>query len=104
MFTAKFRLDKANGIVEGLEAHLLLPNGPNTDGFLVPRDAVVDNYGETMVFLAIDKMARKTRVKVAGYVGLNAVVTGEGLKKDLQVIVKGSKRVDDEQQIRFQKF
>jgi len=102
-FTAKFRLDKPAKIVEGLEALLTLPSGPRTDGFLVPRDGVVNKYGEIMVFLAKDEKARRVPVKVVGYDGLNALVTGEGLEKGLKVIVKGSKRVKDEQQIRFKR-
>ncbi len=100
-FTAKFRLDAPEKIFEGLEASILLPSGPKTEGFLVPRDAVVNKYGEIMVFLAINKAARMIPVKVAGYIGLKAVITGDGLEKGLKVIVKGSKRVTDGQQVRY---
>lgn len=102
-FTAKFRLDKPEKIVEGLEALLTLPSGPRAVGFLVSRDAVVNKYGEIMVFLAMDKTARRVPVKVVGYHGLKALVTGDGLEKGLKVIVKGSKRVKDGQQIRFKR-
>ena len=42
-------------------------------------------------------------LKVAGYVGLQAVVTGNGLEKGQQIIVKGSKRVEDGMALQFRK-
>jgi RNA polymerase-interacting CarD/CdnL/TRCF family regulator len=54
-----------------------------------------------MIFLAVDNRARMVPVEVAGYVGLQAVVTGNGLEKGQQVIVKGSKRVEDEMELQF---
>jgi len=102
-FTAKFSLENSNGIVEGLEALVLLPKGGQTAGLLVPRDSVVDKYGKTMVFLAVDNKAKEVPVEVAGYVGLQAVVTGFGLEKGQQIIVKGCKRVEDDMPLQFRK-
>jgi RND family efflux transporter MFP subunit len=102
-FTAKFSLVISDGIVEGIEAIVSLPKGGQTAGLLVPRDAIVDKYGKTMVFLAVDNWAKEIPVQVAGYVGLQAVVTGPGLEKGQQVIVKGSKRVEDDMPLQFRK-
>ena len=99
--TTTFRLASSAGLLEGMEALLRLPSGPRANGFLIPRDAVVDKYGKTMVFLASDKTAQKVPIKVAGFVGLQAVVIGEGLEKGRKIIVQGSKRVIDGQQIQF---
>ena len=100
-FTSKFSLENSNGIVEGLEALVLLPKGGETSGLLVPRDSVVDKYGKTMVFLAVDSKAKEVPVEVAGYVGLQAVITGSGLQKGQQIIVKGCKRVEDDMPLQF---
>lgn len=100
-FTAKFSLENPDGIVEGLEAFVSLPKGGLTTGLLVPRDAIVDKYGKTMVFLAVDSKASEVPVDVAGYVGLQAVVTGNGLEKGQQIIVKGCKRVEDGMSLQF---
>ena len=100
-FTVKFSLENSNGIVEGLEALVSLPKGGETAGLLIPRDSVVDKYGKTMVFLAIDNKAKEVPVEVAGYVGLQAVVIGDGLEKGQQIIVKGSKRVEDDMPLQF---
>jgi membrane fusion protein (multidrug efflux system) len=102
-FTAKFSLESLNPIIEGLEALVLLPKGGQTAGLLVPRDSVVDKYGKTMVFLAVDNKAQEVPVEVAGYVGLQAVVTGSGLEKGQQIIVKGCKRVEDDMPLQFRK-
>ena len=102
-FTSKFSLENSNGIVEGLEALVLLPKGGETSGLLVPRDSVVDKYGKTMVFLAVDSKAKEVPVEVAGYVGLQAVITGSGLQKGQQIIVKGCKRVEDDMPLQFRK-
>jgi RND family efflux transporter MFP subunit len=100
-FTVKFSLDNSAGIVEGLEALVSLPKGGLTTGLLVPRDAIVDKYGKSMVFLAVDSKASQVPVEVAGYVGLQAVVTGSGLEKGQQIIVKGCKRVEDGMSLQF---
>ena len=100
-FTVKFSLENSNGIFEGLEALVSLPKGGETAGLLVPRDSVVDKYGKTMVFLAVDNKAQEVQVEVAGYVGLQAVVTGTGLEKGQQIIVKGCKRVEDDMPLQF---
>ncbi|MFC1826604.1 efflux RND transporter periplasmic adaptor subunit [Thermodesulfobacteriota bacterium] len=100
-FTSKFSLENPGSIVEGLEALVSLPEGGQTAGLLVPRDAIVDKYGKTMVFLAVDSKAKEVPVEVAGYVGLQAVVTGSGLEKGQQIIVKGCKRVEDDMPLQF---
>ncbi len=104
-FTIKFRLQnhKELQMIEGLEAHVSLPKGKLATGMLIPRDAVVDKYGKTMVFICQDRMAKMIPVQVVGYSGLQAVVTGSGLQKGQLIIVKGSKRVDDGDQVQFRK-
>jgi len=100
-FTTMFSLENPNGIVEGLEAHISLPKGGETNGLLVPRDAVVDKYGKTMVYRVLDGKAVEVPVRVGGYVGLQAVVTGEGLSPGQEIVVKGSKRVEDGLPLQF---
>ena len=100
-FTVKFALENPAGIFEGLEAHVTLPKGGETTGLLVPRDAVVDRYGKTMVYRVVDSRAVEVEVQVAGYVGLQAVVTGSGLAAGQEIVVKGSKRVEDGMSLQF---
>jgi RND family efflux transporter MFP subunit len=102
-FTSKFRLENGAGVVEGLEALVSLPKGGETEGLLVPRDAVVDKYGKTMVFRVVDSKAVEVPVEVAGYVGLQAVVSGSGLAEGQEIVVRGCKRVEDGMALQFRK-
>jgi len=100
-FTAKFSLENPKFIFAGLEALVSLPKGGETSGLLVPRDAIVDKYGKTMVFRVVDSKAVEVPVQVAGYVGLQAVVTGAGLLPGQEIVVKGCKRVEDGMSLQF---
>lgn len=100
-FTAKFNLLNPKGLVEGLEALVSLPGSGETKGMLLPRDAIVDKYGKTMVFRVIDNKAVEVQVKVAGYLGLQAVVTGAGLLEGQEIVLKGAKRVEDGMSLQF---
>ena len=42
-------------------------------------------------------------VEVAGYVGLQAIVTGSALEPGQEIVVKGSKRVEDDMPLQFRK-
>lgn len=100
-FTTKFSLKNSEGIIEGLEALVSLPRHAETEGMLVPRDAIVDKYGKTMVFRVVDGKAVEVQVLVVDYVGLQAVVTGPGLSSGHEIVVKGSKRVEDGMSLQF---
>jgi len=100
-FTAKFSLKNPDSIVEGLEALISLPKGGETTGLLVPRDAVVDKYGKTLVYRVVDGKAVEVQVQVGGYVGLQAVVTSDGLAPGQEIVVKGSRRVEDGLPLQF---
>jgi RND family efflux transporter MFP subunit len=100
-FTARFSLKNPDSIIEGLEALISLPKGGETTGLLVPRDAVVDKYGKTLVFRVVDGKAVEVPVRVGGYVGLQAVVTSDDLVPGQEIVVKGSRRVEDGLTLQF---
>ena len=100
-FTARFSLKNPDSIVEGLEALISLPKGGETTGMLVPRDAVVDKYGKTMIYRVVDGNAVEVPVQVGGYVGLQAVVTSDDLVPGQKIVVKGSRRVEDGMPLQF---
>ena len=100
-FTAKFRLDTADQILEGMEARVTLPRGSEIHGLLVPRDAVVNKNGRYSVFIVNGGSAKNIPVKVIDYVDLMAGISGPGLEPGQSVIVKGSKRVRNGQPVRF---
>jgi RND family efflux transporter MFP subunit len=100
-FSARFSLKNPDSVVEGLEVLISLPKGSKTVGLLVPRDAVVDKYGKTMVYRVVDGKAVEVPVQVGGYVGLQAVVTSDGLAPGQEIVVKGSRRLEDGLPLQF---
>jgi len=100
-FRVKLRIDAADGLVEGMEARASLPNGPKLDGLLVPRDAVIKQFGKQLVFLAIDGKAKMVPVKVNGYQEMMVSVEGPGLTAGALVVTKGNERIRDGQAVRF---
>ncbi len=100
-FTVKLKLKNAKGLIQGMEARALLPNGPKLDSLLVPRDAVLKQAGKDILFLAVDGKAKMVTVEILGYEGMQIAVNGEGLAAGQQVVVKGNERIRDKQSIRF---
>jgi len=100
-FTVKLRLKNRFELIEGMEAHAMLPAGEPMEGLLVPRDAVLKQFGMDILFLAVDGMAKMYPVRILGYQGMQAAVAGDGLEAGQQVVVKGNERIHDGQAIRF---
>jgi len=100
-FTVKLKLHDAKGLIAGMEAHAQLPNGPKLDGLLVPRDAVVKQFGADVIFLAVDGAAKMVPVQVKGYQGMQVAVSGPEIEVGAQVVIKGNERIRDGQGIRF---
>jgi RND family efflux transporter MFP subunit len=100
-FTIKLQLENGAGLIEGMAAHTLLPNGPKLESLLVPRDAVLRQFGQDVLFLVEAGKARMIPVQILGYQGMQVAVTGEGLAVGGQVVIKGNERLRDGQAIRF---
>jgi len=100
-FSVKVRLSNKDHLVEGMEARVKLPAGPQIEGLLVSRDAVVEKSGRQVVFVADNGTARMIPVKITGYAGLEVGIAGEGLAPGQSVITKGNERVRDGQAVRF---
>lgn len=100
-FRVKLMLENAEGLIEGMEAHAQLPSGPKVDSLVVPRDAVINQRGQQLIFLAVDGKAKRVPVKINGYQGMQVAVEGEDLSAGQQVVTKGNERIRDGQAIRF---
>lgn len=98
----KVRIKNAAGLVEGMQARLILPAGHKEKAMIVPRDAVITVFGNTVVFVVADSKAKIIPVKVAGYTGMNAGVHGEGLLEGMKVVIKGNERLKDGQPVNIQ--
>jgi len=102
-FAVKLRIKNTEHLIEGMEARAMLPAGPQVEGLLVSRDAVVDKSGRQMVFVADAGTAKMIPVKITGYAGLQVGIEGEGLTPGQLIITKGNERVRDGQPVRLDK-
>ena len=100
-FSIKIRMKNKAGLIEGMEARASLPSGPKLSSLLVPRDAVIKQFGQQVVFLAVDGKAKMVPVQVNGYQAMQVAVSGSDLAVGQQVVVKGNERIRDGQPIRF---
>jgi len=100
-FTVKLKLHDARGLVAGMEAHAQLPSGPKLESLLVPRDAVIKQFGQDVIFLAVDGSAKMVPVAIKGYQGMQVAIEGPGIENGAQVVIKGNERIRDGAPIRF---
>lgn len=98
----KVRVQNKTSLIEGMEAHVVLPSGEKQKTFTVPRDGVITVFGNTVIFVVVDSQAKMIPVKVAGYEGMNAGVVAEGLAEGMKVIIKGNERLRDGQPVNVQ--
>ena len=98
-FDVKIRLQNSAGFIEGMEARALIPAAEKTEGLKAPRDALLDKFGQNVVWLVKDSTARMVPVQVTGYDGMYVGITGPGLENGDTVIVKGNERVREGQAV-----
>ena len=99
-FTAKFKLKGNASLVEGMQARIDLPVAVASEGLLVPRDAVIKNRGEDVVFINNDGVAQMVNVEIAGHSGALVGITSAEIQENQSVIVKGNERIRDGQSVR----
>ena len=101
-FSVKLRLVNDGGLLEGMEARATLPTGQKIEGILVSRDAVVNQFGQTVIFVAAEGAAKMVPVQVLGYHDLMVGVAGPGLSAGMEVVVKGNERLRNGQPLMVQ--
>lgn len=100
-FDVKIRLQNTAGLIEGMEARALLPSEAKRTGLKVPRDALIDKFGQNVIWLAKGSAAKMVPVQVIGYDGMNVGVAGAGLETGDMVVVKGNERLREGQPVRI---
>jgi RND family efflux transporter MFP subunit len=98
-FPIKIRLPNTLGLIEGMTAKVSLPTGNEQQSLIVPRDAVIPKFGQTVVFAVVDAKAKMVPVKIVGYKGLKTGITAAGLSENMTVVVKGNERLRDGQPV-----
>jgi len=100
-FTVKLKIEQGKGLVAGMQALVSLPSGSKLNSQLVPRDAVIRQFGKPVVFLAVDGRAEMVTVQILGYKGMLVAIEAPEIGDFQQVITKGNERIHDGQAIRF---
>lgn len=92
-FPVKLNVPKNAGLIEGMRIDVKVPILKEQTSFMVPRDAVIKRFGQTVVFAAIDGMAVMIPVNVIGYKMNLAAISGEGLAQQMRIVIKGNERI-----------
>ena len=98
-FPVKVRTPNTLALIEGMSARVVLPVGTARKTLIVPRDAVIAVFGQTVVYAVQDSKAQMIRVNVIGYQDLVAGVESKRLAEGTQVVVKGNERLRDGQMV-----
>jgi RND family efflux transporter MFP subunit len=98
-FPVKIRISGATALVEGMEAQVSLPLERPKDAIIVPRDAVISQFGSDVVFVVDSGNARMIKVSVVGFSGKDAGVASPELKPGMAVVIKGNERLRDGQPV-----
>lgn len=98
-FPVKVRIKNDSNLMEGMEAVATLPRGEKVQALIVPRDAVIDKFGMTVVFAVVEGKAKMIPVQVAGFNGTRAGVRSEALNEGMTVVIKGNERLSDGQPV-----
>ena len=98
-FPVKIRTSNQFDLIEGMSAKVTLPRSEEKETLIVPRDAVINQFGQTVVFVAENSKAAMLPVEIIGFQGLEVGVTSTGLKKGMLVVVEGNERLRDGQNV-----
>ncbi|OQY01953.1 MAG: hypothetical protein B6I26_03035 [Desulfobacteraceae bacterium 4572_130] len=100
-FTIKLRIKNDYNLIEGMEVLVHIPVSGRGKEFMVPRDAVIKKYGKDVIFLVKDLKVKMLGVNITGYKASMVGITGKGLSKGMQVVIKGNERLRENQQVRL---
>ncbi len=98
-FPVKIRVEGARFLKEGMSAKVILPAGEKKKVLMAPRDAVINLFGNTVVFVVRSSNAAMVPVRVIGYEDMMAGITAQGLEPGMKVVVKGNERLRDGQPV-----
>jgi RND family efflux transporter MFP subunit len=98
-FPVKIRLEGDYPLLQGMSAQVRLPVSTREDVVLVPRDAVLLDRGETVIFTVENGTAQRRPVDVVAYDGLDAGVRGDDVAAGATVVTKGHERLQQGQPV-----
>jgi len=78
---------------DGMQVTITLEKSSNKNVLLVPRDAVINRFGNDIVFIVKNTKAQMLKVKILGFQGQKVAVSSDKLKVNDDVITKGNERI-----------
>jgi len=98
-FPVKIRINNPTSLLEGMEARVKLPVGEKITTLFVPRDAVLTQFGSTVVVAVVDSKAMIIPTKIIGYQGMKAGINSQKITEGMKVVVKGNERLRNGQPV-----
>lgn len=92
-FPVKVRIGNISGLMQGMEAKVSLPAGTQVEATIVPRDAVISQRGQAMLWTVREGKAEPVPVTIDAWLGNEVAVHGPGLSDGMPVVVKGNERL-----------
>lgn len=94
-FPVKFKvINKDAFVFDGQEAKIALAIDSKKEALIVPRDAVIKRFGQTIIFLIDDKsLAQMVPVKIVGYLGKKIAISSDKLNVGMEIVSKGNERI-----------
>jgi len=94
-FPIKFKATLGNGFFyDGQEAKVALSKKGEIEAFIVPRDAVIKRFEQTVIFVVNEELqAVMIPVRIVGYLGSNVAIDAQGINENMRVVFKGNERI-----------
>ena len=93
-FPVRFKANVGDMFVfDGAQAKTKLSENSKMSALVINRDAVINRFNMDVVFAVVDNKAVMIPVKILGFVGTKAAISGKGLVEGMNIVVKGNERV-----------
>ncbi len=94
-FPIKFKTTlKSAFVFDGQEAKISLAKSVKKRAMVLPRDSVIKNFGQNVVFAINEKsLAIRIPIKIIGFDGNKIAIEGKGLVEGMDIVSKGNERI-----------
>ena len=98
-FPVRIRIQDPLNLAEGMEAGVRLPIGETKKSLVILRDAVIEKFGQNVIFIVENNTAIMMPVAIVGYAGQMAGVEAQGIREGTKVVIKGNERIQSGQPV-----
>jgi len=98
-FPVRIHVQDPLNLMEGMEAGVRLPIGEKKKSLMVLRDAVIEKFGQNVIYIVENNTAIMMPVTIIGYEGQMAGVEAQGIRVGTKVVVKGNERIQSGQPV-----